>query len=207
MYKLYARKGAGSAAVEAMLAECGASYVIEDIERQADGTMPAGFFKINPRGEVPALELPDRSIMTESAAMLIHLGDTHREALLAPPASSPQRPQYLRWMLFLATTLYMSDLRYFHPKRYSSDAAAASGIRTKAGADMDREFAILAGALGEGPYLLGREFSAIDIYAAMLVNWSPDIGALFGRHANLAACYERVTARPAVTRVWARNGM
>ncbi len=58
MYRLFARPGAGSMAVEAMLAECGASYVIEDVLRQADGSIPADYHRINPRGEVPTLICP-----------------------------------------------------------------------------------------------------------------------------------------------------
>lgn len=46
--------------------------------------------------------------------------------------------------------------------------AGADAVKRVALSDMAREFAIFAAALGEGPYVLGETFSAVDIYAAML---------------------------------------
>ena len=154
MFKLYAKKGAGSVAVEAVLAVCGAKYVVEDLQREADGWFPVSFRRINPRAEVPTLILPDDSIMTESAAIIIHLADIFPAAGLAPVLNSPLRPRYLRWMLFLATTVYMSDLKLYYPERYTIDPAGAAGIKAKAAESMAAEFAMLSDALGAGPFML-----------------------------------------------------
>ncbi len=207
MYKLYAKKGAGSAAVEAVLAVCGADYQIEDLQRDGAGQFPATLHAVNPRAEVPTLILPNGSIMTESAAILIHLADIFPQAGLAPATSSPLRPRYLRWMLFLATTVYMSDLRMDYPARYTTDPAGAAGIKAKAIAGMEAEFAILADAIGEGPFILGAAMSAVDIYAAMLATWVSDVPALFAKHPNIKVLHDSVAAMPAIAKVWARNGM
>jgi glutathione S-transferase len=207
MYKIYCRKGAGSVAVEAMLAQCGAIYAVHDLERNPDGTFPDFFHRINPRAEVPTLMLPDDSIMTESAAMLIHLADTHPDARLSPAIWSPKRPRFLRWMLYLATTLYMSDLRMFYPERYTIGDEGVAAIKAKAIAGMASEFKIYADALGQGPFILGSEMSAADIYAAMLATWVPDMSALFAKHPNLEAMYKAVIAQPAIAAVWGRNGI
>jgi hypothetical protein len=84
MFKLYARPGAGSAAVEALLSECDAAFEIIDVLREPDGTVPRSFQLINPRAEIPTLLLADNSIMTESAAMMIYLADLHPAEGLAP---------------------------------------------------------------------------------------------------------------------------
>ncbi len=207
MFTLYAKKNAGSVAVEAMLAVCGAAYEIKDVTRDAAGKFPAFIFDVNPRGEVPTLVLPDGSIMTESAAILIHLADIFPQAGLAPAALSPLRPRYLRWMLFLATTLYMSDLRMLYPARYTADPAGAAGIKANATAAMQAEFAILSDAIAEGPFILGSPMSAVDIYAAMLATWAADVAALFAKHPNIKVLHDSVAAVPAIARVWARNGM
>ena len=132
MFKLYARPSAGSAAVEALLTECGAAFEIIDILREPDGTVPRSYLQINPRGEVPTLRLPDNSIMTESAAMMVYLADLHPAAGLAPSLTSPLRGRYLRWMLFFATGVYMADLRMYFPARHSTDAGHAGAIKAKA---------------------------------------------------------------------------
>ncbi|MGQ0485157.1 MAG: glutathione S-transferase family protein [Hyphomicrobiales bacterium] len=205
MFKLYARRGAGSMAVEAVLAECAVPYQVEDLERGPDGKFPASFYRINPLGQVPTLILPDDSVMTESAAMLIYLADLHPDTGLAPPVSSPLRARYLRWLVCLATTVYMSDLRYYHPQLYTSDPAGAEAVKGAALGDMAREFDIFAEALGEGPYVLGETFSAVDIYAAMLASWNADVPAFFARHPNIKALHDRVTSRPRIAKVWERN--
>lgn len=207
MFKLYARNAAGSAAVEALLALCDAPTEIIVLERKPDGAFEDWFIKLNPKAEVPTLVLPDDSLMTESAAMLIHIADLYPEKGLAPPASSPQRPHYLRWMVYLATSLYMSDLRYFYPQRFTVNGADCGSIRARAEETMLQEFGIYAEALGTRPFILGEALSAVDIYAAMLCSWAPDVPALFAKHPNLGQMCARVAAVPAIKTVWERNGM
>lgn len=206
MYRLYARNTAGSMAPEALLAVCGADYEVTVVERQADGSFPPSFHKINPKAEVPTLVLPDGSIMTESAAIMIHLADLHPEARMAPAIGSPERARYLRWQMFLATQAYQSDLRLFYPERFTVNASETAGIKARAEQMMLQEFAIYAEALGQGPFLLGERMSAVDIYAAMLCSWAPDVPALFARYPVLKRMYDGVLSHEAVRRVWERNG-
>lgn len=205
MFTLYMRSGSGSAAVEAILAECGADVQLVNVPR--NGQDFEEYLTINPRGEVPSLQLPDDSLMTESAAMVIYLADLYPRALLAPGLDSPLRAAYLRWMLYFASAVYMADLRYFYPARHSVDPAAEAGIKAKAEIDLNRDFDIFSKALGKGPYVLGEVFSAVDIYAAMLVSWAPDVDAVFTRHPNINKHYALVAARAKVNPVWASNSM
>lgn len=207
MFTLFARPGAGSAAIEAILAECGAAFKVIDVPKEADGSAPASLLRLNPRGEVPTLMLADDSIMTESAAIAIYLADLYPQANLAPTINGAQRPRYLRWILYFATAVYMADLRMYYSERYSTKPSHAAGIKAKAISDMELDFDIFAHDLGRGPFILGETLSAADIYVAMLVSWAPDIPALFARHPNIKAHYELVAARPHVATVWVRNGM
>ena len=205
MYILYARPGAGSAAVEAVLTECGATFQLADVPRS--GRDYEDYLGINPRGEIPSLQLPDHSIMTESAAMLIYLGDIFSDVGLAPALDSVLRARYLRWMIYFASAVYAADLRFHHAARYSTDVSAADGIRAKAAIDLERDLSIFASALGKKPYVLGDLFSAVDIYAAMLVSWAPDVKGLFANHPEIKRHYDLVTARPTIAKVWERNNL
>jgi glutathione S-transferase len=206
MYTLYARNGAGSVAVEALLAACGADYKVVVLNRKPDGAFEDFFHAINPKAEVPTLVLPDGSVMTESAAMMIHVAEQFPAAGLAPMPGEPARAQFLRWQVYLAAALYGSDLRLFYPQRYTTDASGADGVKARAAETMAHEFAIYAEALGDRSFMLGR-LSAVDIYAAMLCTWAPDMGELFARHPNLKRMYDAVLENAAVKRVWARNEM
>jgi glutathione S-transferase len=206
MYRLYARNTAGSMAPEALLAVCGADYEVTVVERQADGSFPPAFHKINPKAEVPTLVLPDGSIMTESAAMMIHLAEMHPKAGMSPAVGTPERARFLRWQVFLAAQVYQSDLRLFYPERFTMNPSEAAGIKARAEEMMMKEFAIYAEALGQGPFLLGERMSAVDIYGAMLCSWAPDVAALFAAHPVLKRMYDGVLANDAVRKVWERNG-
>jgi glutathione S-transferase len=206
MYTLYCRNTAGSMAPEALLAVCGADYKVIVLERKPDGSFEEFFHRINPKAEVPTLVLPDDSIMTESAAMMIHIADLHPEAGMSPAIGTPERARFLRWQVYLATTLYMSDLRLFYPHRYTSQPGETDGIKARALEMMMEEFAIYADALGEGPFILGKRMCAADIYAAMLCTWAPDTAALFDVHPRLRRMYEAVLENGAVKNVWERNG-
>ena len=83
MYTLYSRAGSGSAAVEALFAILAIPHEVKDVAKTAAGTAPDWYIAINPRGEIPSLQLPDNSIMTESAAMMIYLADSYPE-LVSP---------------------------------------------------------------------------------------------------------------------------
>ena len=206
MYKLYARNGAGSVAVEALLAACGADYEVIVLNRKPDGSFEDFFLAINPKAEVPTLALPDGTVMTESAAMMIHISEQFPKAGLAPQPGEPGRAQFLRWQVYLAAALYGSDLRLFYPQRYTTDPQGAEGVKARAEEMMAHEFAIYAQALGNKTFMLGK-LSAVDIYAAMLCTWAPDMGSLFTKHPNLKRMYEAVLMNDAVRKVWARNEM
>jgi glutathione S-transferase len=207
MYVLYGRMASGSAVVEAMLELAGAPYRFEAVPRGEDSRAPPGYLAVNPMGQVPALVLPDGTMMAESAAITIYLADRHPELGLAPPADSPKRATYLRWMLFLAASVYQSNMRTYYSERYTDDPDGAALVKSEAMARTAREWEVYGAALGKGPFILGEEMSAADLYACMLASWNFDPPAFFERHPNIKAMYGRVAANLVIAKVWARNEM
>lgn len=207
MYRLYGRPGTGSVTVEAILEIAGAPYEVEIIERSSDGQVPEKLAPLNPLGQVPVLRLPNGEIMTESAAIALYLADKYPQAKLAPALDAPERPAYLRWMTYLAVNIYMSGLMAYYADRYTSDQNGGKYVKSAALARLGKEWDIYAAALGDKPYILGDHMSAVDIYAAMQATWTFDVLAFFKRHPNLRANYDRVTAHPAIAKVWGRNEM
>lgn len=207
MFRIYGRQGSGSAAVEALLALAGVPHEVIDVQKQPDGSAPSWFLQINPRGEVPCLRLPDDTVMTESAAIMIHVADSLPAAGLAPALGTAARAKYLRWMIYMATNGYDADLRMYYPDRYSTVAGAAEGIKQKAIIDLNFSFEVFSTELGKGPFILGEQMSAADVYAAMIISWSDDFAGLVARHPNLQRLYAGVSANPAVRSVWDRHGM
>jgi glutathione S-transferase/GST-like protein len=202
MYKLYWSKMSGAMAPQALFEEIGASYEKIIIDLDEEENLSADFLAVNPMGQIPALLLPDGTLMTESAAIILHIVDRHPEAKLAPPAGSPESARFQRWLLFMASTLYNADLRTYYADRFTTDAGGLGGIKAAAVSDMDRYFSILNDVLNPGPYLLGESFSAVDIYLWMLAAWHPDPQRMLERNPRVKQLVELVQARPAIARIW-----
>lgn len=200
MYKLYWARNTGAFAPEVVMELAGAPY--ERIEIDYDGKEHQGeaFRKLNPMGQIPLLILPEGTIMTESAAMVMYLVDCFPEAGLAPPPGSAARAVFDRWMFFMAVNLYTADLRHYYAPRYTTDPAGAEGVKAAAGRDLDRQFGIMADALGEGPFLQGSDYSAADLYLLMLSDWYAPAREL----PAIARLREALLAQPVVNTVWTR---
>jgi len=199
MYKLYGRPGSGSLAVQMALEEIGASY--DRIWVGSEATDVAQFRATNPTGRVPALMLPDGTVMFESAAMLIHLSLSHPQSALAPQPGTNRHAAFLQWMVFLSANVYESVLRMYYSARYSVRGEAdAAAIRDKGTADFCTHIALISQGLG--PYVLGGNFSVADVYLYMLASWySADKTDLYRRLPKLEAHAKIVSARPAVVKV------
>jgi GST-like protein len=170
-YKLYGWRQTGSMAIEAAFAELGVDYDFVPVSRKTNENLSEAFRKINPRQQLPALMLPDGSIMTEGAAMLLHLGDAFPASGLLPKPGSGDRAQHDRWLAFFAVNVYEGELRQLRPSNYTTDPAGAEGVKAAADAYVARHFKIYDAALGEGPYLFGNNFTMVDIYVWMLAQW------------------------------------
>jgi glutathione S-transferase len=195
VYRLYARPGAGSMAPQMMLEEVGAAYEMVWV-----GKAPAeieAFRRISPAAKIPVLMLPDRTVMSESAAILIHLTNAHPAAALAPVAGSSAHAHFLQWMVFLSANVYEAALRFFYPDRYSAAGeAAAAQIKSQAWIDWSSHLETVEAALS--PYVLGVALSAADLYLYMLASWYPlDKSELASRLPKLTRHAELLRLRPA----------
>lgn len=200
---LYNNKGSGSFAVEAALGWAGVPYAIVDLDLDKGDQRSADFVRINPMQQVPALVDEHGSVMTESAAIVIHLAIAHPDKGLAPRPGTPAFGQFLRWMVYMSVNLYEGDLRYFYSDRYTSEPAGIEGVKSAAKAHMRRAFAQLeAGPLAAGGFLLGKELSIADVYLAMLTRWSPDPVTSPG----ITRVVEAVRSHPKLKPLWAKHG-
>jgi glutathione S-transferase len=194
-YRLYARQGAGSLAPQMLLEEIGAAYELVWVSK-APAEIEA-IRRISPAGKIPVLVLADGTVVSESAAILIHLTNAHPAAALAPVAGSSAHARFLQWMVFLSANAYEAALRFFYPERYSGGGeAAAAQIKRQALADWTSHLENVHAALS--PYVLGAELSAADHYLYMLASWYPlDDSALASRLPKLSQLVELVRRRPA----------
>src|SRR5215472_7278206 len=173
MYKLYARPGWGSALTEAQLAWYGLDYQVEDVDDLfASAAAREKLSSINPLAQLPTLILPDGRVMTESAAITLHLADVTGSIDLVPAPAEARRPEFLRWLIFLVANVYPTFTYMDDPARFVSVEAAQQPFADSVGAYRERLWTQVEANTGS-PWFLGERFSALDIYLAVMTRWTP----------------------------------
>lgn len=204
MYRLVTTKACGSAIVEAALALANLPYEVEEIDYGELGPAQDRLRALNPLCQVPTLVMPDGSVMTESAAMVLHIADRAPEAGLVPAADDPSRPAFLRWLIFMVAVIYPTYTYGDEPAKWVGEAA---GTALRASTDRHREamWRYVHAQTAPSPWLLGDRFSALDLYVAVMSLWRPRGGWFEANTPKLVAIHERVAAMPELAAVWRRN--
>jgi GST-like protein len=200
-YKLYGCKRCGSVPIEAALAEIGAPFEALELDFAGNEQWGDAYRKVNPLGRIPALELPDGTIVTESAACLLIVCERHPEAGLLPPANSSDRGRLYRWLMFASNNIYEAIGRVDYPERYVQDKAAAPGAEKAAMEDLKRFWQMVETHLKPGPYALGPRYSALDLYLSVLARWSVRDWVI-DNCPRLADMVRVTAARPKVAPIW-----
>jgi len=172
-----------------MLEEVGTPYKMELISFEKGEHKQAAFLAVNPMGKLPAL-VHRGVVVTEAAAICAYLADAFPAAGLAPALTSPERGTYYRWMFFAAGC--------FEPAivdRMTSRPASPKPTANGYGCYEDT-VNTLEKALTPGPFILGKKFSAADVYVGSQIGFGMMTKSLESRPA-FDAYLARVHDRPA----------
>lgn len=206
MLTLYGSAGSGSAAVEMALERCTVPYrVLRASSWEADSAQ-AELRQANPLGQIPTLQLEDGSVLTESAAILIHLGLAHPASNLLP-ATPAERAQAVRGLVYIAANCYAAIGVIDFPERWcvAGDEAQLDSIRQGARHRLHECWAVFADQWGSRLFRPGGEPGALDFLAAVVSRWSGARAYLAEHRPEFAATLERIQSHPTVAPVWARH--
>ncbi len=148
----------------------------------------------HPFGLVPAVEV-DGQWRWESVAICQSLAEQRPEAGLTIPLASPDRPEYLSWLLFAASTF---DAAAFQVFRYAA-LAPDETKRKEAHGVLLPLLVRLSRHLGDHDYLLGDRFTLPDIvlgHAIQLLYLTRALDEL----PSLLKYRQRLASRPAAKR-------
>ena len=208
MYTLYGKKGSGSASSQVALDVIGAPYRIVETASWDTNDAYVELLKVNPLGQIPTLVLGDGSALSESAAILIHLGDAHPESGLLP-RDAAARAQALRGLVFIPANCYAAISVIDFPERWcegaDNDDALKDRIRAGTRARLHRHWEIFADLFPARPYLGGSELGALDILAAVVSKWSGSRKHLQQARPAFHETLLRIEAHPKVTAVFAQH--
>ena len=175
-----------------MLEEVGAPYRFEVVNLESQDQKKPDFLAVNPMGKVPAI-VHRGTVVTECGAICAYLADAFPAARLAPPVDSPLRGTYYRWLFFGGTCVEAAVIdRMLSRPPASRPGALGYG-------SYDDTVATLEKALTPGPYILGAQFSAADVYVGSQIGFGMMMKALEPRPA-FKDYLDRVQERPAYKR-------
>lgn len=191
-----------------LLEELGIPYELKLVDRKVNAHQSPEYLKLNPNGKIPVL-VDGELVLYETAAICLHLADTHPEAGLAPPLGTAERAMFYKWLMWLSNTLQAEMPLYFYSERWANDGAGAAVVKLHAERRIETMIDQLDGELARhgGPWLLGERYTLLDPYALMLCRWTRGMSRPARTLPHLGPYLQRVLARPAIGRCFKREGL
>jgi glutathione S-transferase len=198
--KLYYSPGACSLSPHIISKEAGINVELRKVNTK-DKTMDGGgdFWKVNPKGYVPALELDDGQVLTEGPAIVQYLADQKADAGLAPKAGTLERYRLQEWLNFLTAEIHKAFSPLFRP-------TTPEEFKTISKENLAKRFDWLDKELGSREYLTGK-FSVADAYLFTLLRWTTPTKIDLAKWPNLVAYQARIGGRPKVKEALKAEGL
>ena len=203
---LFGSRGSGSAAIEIALNMCGLPFRHVRASSWEPDSAVDELAKVNPLRQIPTLVLPDGSVLTESAAILIHLGLAHPAGALLPVAPSA-RAQSIRGLVFIAANCYAAIGINDYPERWTTATTKPAHEKVRQGARqrLHANWQIFADMFAADPFLSGDAPGALDLLAAVVSKWAGTRAYLGIHRPAFLDAMRRVEAHPAVAPVFAAH--
>ncbi|MEO5686033.1 MAG: glutathione S-transferase family protein [Burkholderiaceae bacterium] len=208
MYTLFGFKNSGSASVECALELTGAPYRIVEAASWENNAKLEELARVNPLKQIPTLLLPDGTVLTETAAILMHLGFAFPDSGLLSD-NPTTRDLALRGLVYIAANCYSCITVIDYPERFTTmtDDASRAAVRAGAMDRLHRHWDIFADLypVADGRFIAGDQPGALDLMAAVVSKWSGTRQHLKTSRPAFSALLERIESHPAVARVWGRH--
>jgi glutathione S-transferase len=198
--KLYYSPGACSLASHIALLEAGLPFEAVQVGRDKKAANGEDYWTVTAKGYVPALRLDDGSVLTESTATLPYIADQKPAAKLAPPAGTLARYRMQEWLGYFNSEVHKGYGPFFTP-------GASDEAKQAAAASLAKKFDYVEKTLGDGPYLLGEQYSVADAYAFVVLGWTRMVGIDLAKWPHLKAYHERIGARANVVAAMKAEGL
>jgi glutathione S-transferase len=211
MIQLHYYPSTASMVPHILLEELAVPYERVLVDRTQDVHKTTAYLKLNPNGLIPVLTDGDL-VLYETAAICLHLCDTHPQAGLAPAPGTVERAHFYKWLVWFTNTLQATLMVYFHPERWvhAHNHAAAREVQDMAQTQIrsmlrqiDTELARHGGA-----WMMGERYSALDPYLFTLCRWTRHFDKGQARSLpHIDPYLQRMLERPAVQRALANEGL
>lgn len=199
--KLFCKAGACSLSPHIVMRECGLDFTQVNVDLAKKLTERGDDFRqINPKGQVPALQLSDGTVLTEGVAIVQYLADLKPDRHLLAPAGSLTRYHTIEWLSYTSSELHKGFTPLFRPDTTDEEKARA---RTQ----LEAKFRYVDESLHDRQWLMGLRFSVADAYLYVVTRWAKALKLDLSGCEALESWFSRVAARPAVQAALKAEGL
>lgn len=200
--KLYYLPGASSLFPHIVLVEAEVAFDAVKVDEHTKTIDGGGNYRsINPLGYVPALQLEDGTVLTETVAIAQYVCDQVPAKNLAPPNGTFERAKLQSWLNFISSEL---QLGCFCPL---FDREIPDAVKVNFRGRLDSRLAYLEQHLLRNAFLLGNDFSIADVYLFVVSNWARSVKLDLSPYPSMLALRKRVGARPAVQQAMRKENL
>jgi GSH-dependent disulfide-bond oxidoreductase len=178
--------------VALFLEESGLTYEVIPVDIFKHEQHTPEFLQVNPNAKVPAI-VDGEVVVFDSNAILLYLGEKTGQFM------SNDRGELLSWLMFVATGLGPYSGQAVH---FQTSTAPVPYAINRYRREAERLYSILNDRLSDRAFILGAEYSIVDMSAW---GWIARYPIVLGKDAldelpHLKRWYESIDARPAVAR-------
>jgi glutathione S-transferase len=199
--KLYFAPGACSLSPHIVALEAGVDLQLQKVDLKTHAIASENdFYKTNPKGYVPALEIAPGDVLTEGPAIVQYLGDLKPQSGLVPPAGTPDRYRMQEMLGYINSEIHKAYSPLF-------SATTPDATREDRKAHLHKRYKLLEDRLAGKDYLFGDKFTAADAYLFTVTRWAHATKVDLSEFPNITAFQNRVAARPAVKQALKEEGL
>jgi glutathione S-transferase len=194
---LYWHPMSSATPIACALAELGVPHERVKIDIRSGEQRKPDYLALNPNGKVPTLTV-DGAPMFEALAIHLWLGERYGVARgLWPKADTPERLQAMSWCAWSYVT-YGAVLVRLQVAAHGEKALRSAAHEEAAREGLSQLLALLDARLAKQPWMLGADYSLVDLVVGSVIGYSVYIGAPVSSHPHVQAWLQKVQARPSM---------
>lgn len=199
--KLFYKPGACSLAPHIILRETGKAFTLEAVDlmtkRLGDGS---DYLAINPKGQVPALQLDDGTLITEAVVIMQYLADSVPQKNLLAATGEMSRYKTLEWLNYIATELHKGFTPLFRPDTPEEFKPTLRAL-------LEKKLQYVNASLKDDQWISGSRFTVADAYLFTVLRWARAVKLNLEGLDHIASYMKRVAERPAVAAALKAEGL
>lgn len=200
--KLYYTPGACSLASHITTRELGLDIEMVRVDLAEHKTETGDdYYKINPKGYVPFLQINESEYLSEGVAILQYLADQKPELKMSRQAGTTEAYKLQECLTFISSEIHKTFSLFFAMNNLSEEGVANMKAR------LQKRFALLNTQLANREYLIGDTFTIADAYVFTILNWRHMFNIDIAEHTNLVNYLSKIEARDSVKTAMVEEGL